>query len=274
MLTNIVVPMDSSSYSWSAAQHAIQMAQSCRATIHGISVTDIKIIEGQLLDDLNIDSAKAQTLYQDKGRMLLEQLENKCQEAGVKFHPVQQLGTVAGSIIRTASEVKAELIVMGKKGTNSQWTSPLLGTIAESVVRQAKRPVMLTSELYSPIETVYVAYDGEFVSIRALRFTAELSVHCQWKMKVISVHSSQERRNKLLREAVEMAELHEQKISTIGKSGDVMQEILSSTSEEPSALIVLGAYSSRLRRLILGDIPEQIMRKAPQPVMLYRPLQS
>ena len=163
---------------------------------------------------------------------------------------------------------------MGKKGINAQWSGPLLGTTAESVVRQAKRPVLLAQEVYSPIETVYIAYDGGFVSIRALRFAAELCARCQWQMKVISINRSKERRDKLLNEAVEMVKLHGLKITTIGKSGDVMKQILDITSEEPNALIILGAYSSRLRGLILGNVPERIMRRAPQPVLIYRPLTS
>jgi len=39
MIKNIVVPLDGSNHSWRAAQHAIQLARSCNATIHGISIT-------------------------------------------------------------------------------------------------------------------------------------------------------------------------------------------------------------------------------------------
>jgi|GEM_PF-920017 len=274
MLKNIVVPLDSSDYSWNAVQHAIQMACPYRATIHGIYAIDAKIVKGQLLDDLNIDPETARNLYQDKGRMLLEQFEEKCKGAGAEFHPVLTDGIVSDVIRDVASQVKAELIVMGKRGINAQWSGPLLGSIAETAVRQAKRPVLLAQESYTPIEAAYVAYDGELVSIRALRFVADLCARYRWKMSVVSVHDSEERRKKLLGQAVEMAELHGLKITTIGRSGDAAEQILDATSEDTGALIALGAYSSRLRRLILGDIPEQVMRKAPQPVLVYRPLSS
>jgi len=274
MLKNILVPLDSSSYSWSAAQHAIQMAHSYRATIHGLYAIDARIIKGQLLRDLKVDSTTARNLYRDKGRALLEQLEGKCKDANVQFRPVMIEGAVSDSIRDIASQVNAELTVMGKKGTSAQWTGPLLGSIAESVTRQARRPVFLAQEEYVPIKAVYVAYDGGLVSIRAVRFTADLCARCRWDMRVISVHSSKERTRKLLREAVEMAELYRLKIATIGRSGDVTGQIINAASEEPNALIVLGAYSKRLRRLMLGGVPEQVMRKAPQPVLIYRPLPS
>jgi nucleotide-binding universal stress UspA family protein len=274
MLKNIVVPLDSSDYSWSAAQHAIQMARPYRAAIHGIYAIDAKIVKGQILDDLNIDPATARNLYQSKGRMLLEQFEEKCKGAGVEFHPILTDGIVPDVIGNAASQVKSELIVMGKRGINAPWSGPLLGSIAETAIRQARRPVLLAQESYVPIETAYVAYDGELVSIRALRFVADLCALYRWKMSVISVHDSEEHRKKLLQQAVEMAELHGLKITTIGRSGDATEQILDVTSEDTVALIALGAYSSRLRRLILGDIPEQVMRKSAQPVLVYRPLPS
>ncbi|MBM3237643.1 universal stress protein [Candidatus Poribacteria bacterium] len=271
MIKNIVVSLDGSNYSWSAARHAIQMARPYRASIHGVYAIDLKIIKGQLLDDLKVDSATAQSIYQDKGRILLEQLESECKAAGVAFHPVLTTGAVSNLICHTALQAQAELVAMGKKGVNAPWSEQLLGSIAESLVHQAKRPVLLAQEVYAPIEMVYVAYDGKLVSIRALRFAAELCARNRWKMCVISVHSSEERIAKLFREAVEMANIHGLKITTIGRSGDVVKQILSVTSEDRNALIVLGAYSSRLRRLILGNVPEQIIHTAPQPVLLYRP---
>jgi nucleotide-binding universal stress UspA family protein len=271
MLKNIVVPLDSSSYSWSAAQHAVKMACPYRAAIHGLYVVDAKITEGQLLSDLNVDPEEAHDLYQAKGHNLLGKFEKECKGANVEFHPVIAEGVVSRVIRDTATEFNAELIIMGKKGVNAQWSGPLLGSVAEIVVRQAKRPVLLAQENYSPIEAAYVAYDGELVSIRALRFAAELCARCKWRMYAISVHRSEERQKELLQQAVEMAELHGLKITTVGGSGDTTEEILAAVSEDPNTLIVLGAYSSRLRRLILGSVPEQVMRQARQPILIYRP---
>jgi nucleotide-binding universal stress UspA family protein len=272
MLKNIFVPLDSSSYSWSAVQHAVKIAFPYRSAIHGLYVVDAKITEGQLLSDLNVDPEEAHDLYQAKGNKLLEKFEQECKGARVEFHPVISEGVVSRVIRDTATELNAELIVMGKKGINAQWSGPLFGSVAETVVRQAKRPVFLAQENYSPIEAVYVAYDGELVSIRALRFAAELCARCKWRMCVISVHRSEERQKELLQQAVEMAELHGLKITTVGGSGDTTEEIMAAVSEDPNALIVLGAYSSRLRKLILGSVSEQVMRQARQPVLVYHPL--
>ena len=274
MLTSILVPFDDSSYSWSAARHAIQMARPFRATIHGLYTIDVRITKGQLVRDLKVDSKTAQDAYEDKGETLLEKLGSECKSASVAFRSILTTGAIFQSIRRATSQVDAELIAMGKKGVNARWSGALLGSVAESVVRQAKRPVLLAQEEYIPIETVYVAYDGKLVSIRALRFAAELCARCKWKMNVISIHRSEERRKKLLREAAEMAEIHRVKITKTGRGGDATKQILDITSEDPSALIVLGAYSRRLRGLILGGVAEQVIHKSPQPVLLYRPFSS
>ena len=271
MLKNIVVPLDGSAYSWGAAQHAIQIARPFRATIHGIYAIDAKIMQGSLLHDLKIDPESAREIYNSKGEKLLKDFSEKCKAAGLICQPVVDMSAVPDLVRQTAREVDAELIVMGKKGINAQWIGPMLGSTAESIVRRARRPVLLAQEMYAPIERVLVAYDGELVSVRALRFTADLCERCKWEMAIISVHNSAERREKLLREAAEMAELHQLKIAAIGKSGDVTEQILGAASESPNTLIAVGAYSSRLKRLILGSVSEEIMRLAPQPVLIYRP---
>jgi nucleotide-binding universal stress UspA family protein len=271
MLKKIIVPLDGSDYSWSAARHAIQMAKAFRADIYGLSVTDVKIVDGQIATDLHVDHETAEKIYQDKGHAVLEQLKQECDLAKVVFYPVTTTGMVANSICNIAIDTRAELIAIGKHGINADWSGPLLGSTAESLIRQSKLSVLLAQENYVPISSVYVAYDGAIVSIKALRFTAELCAKCNWKMNVITIHRSYARREKLLKQAEETAELNNIKINKIGKDGDVLKQILKVTSQEPNALIVIGAYSRRLRELILGSVAERVVHRASQPVLIYRP---
>ena len=271
MLKKILVPLDGSDYSWSAARHAIQMAKAFRADIHGLSVTDVKIVDGQIATDLHVDHETAEKIYQDKGHAVLEQLKQECDLAKVVFYPVTTTGMVSSSICSIATDTKAELIAIGKHGINADWSGPLLGSTAESLIRQSKLSVLLAQENYVPISSVYVAYDGAIVSIKALRFTAELCAKCKWKMNVITIHRSPARREKLLKQAEETAELDDIKINKIGKDGDVLKQILKVTSQEPNALIVIGAYSRRLREFILGSVAERVVHRASQPVLIYRP---
>jgi len=271
MLKKILVPLDGSNYSWSAARHAIQVAKAFGAIVYGLSVTDVKIIDGQIATDLHIDHEAAEKIYQDKGYALLEQLKQECDLAKVVFYPVTTTGMVTGSICSIATEIKAELIAIGKRGVNADWSGPLLGSTAESLIRQSKLSVLLAQENHVPINSVYVAYDGAIVSIKALRFSAALCVKCKWKMNVITVHRSLARREKLLNQAEETAEQDGIKIKKIGRDGDVLEQIIKVTSGDPNALIVIGAYSRRLRELILGSVAERVIHRASQPVLIYRP---
>lgn len=272
MLKNILVPLDGSNYSWSAASHAIQMAKAFRAKIHGLTVTDVKIVDGQIADDLRMNHEAVEKIYRDKGHDLLEQLKRECESSKVKFNPISTTGMITGSICKKSSEVKAGIIAIGKKGVNASWSGPMLGSTAESLIRQSKRSVFLAQEVYLPISSVYVAYDGAVISIRALRFAAELCSKCKWELNVITVKRSQDLCKKLLDQAEETAELHQcTQIGKIGKSGDVVNQILEVTSKDQTALIVIGAYSRRLRELLIGSVPERIIHRAPQPVLIYRP---
>jgi nucleotide-binding universal stress UspA family protein len=272
MLKNILVPLDGSDYSWSAAHHAIQIAKAFRAKIYGLTVTDVKIIDGQIADDLNIDHEAVEKIYRDKGHALLDRLKQECDLAKLKFSPITTTGMVTGSICKKTAEVKAGLIAIGKKGVNASWSGPMLGSTAESLIRQSKLSILLAQENYESISSVYVAYDGAVISIKALRFSAELCSKCKWGLSIITVKNSKDQCKRLLDQAEETAGLHECKqICKIGKSGDVVKQILDVTSEEPNALIVIGAYSRRLHELIIGSVPERIIHKAIQPVLIYRP---
>lgn len=271
MLKNVLVPLDGSDYSQSAGKHAIQIARAFHATIYGLTVTDVKIVDGQIAEDLNINHDTAERIYKDKGYALLKQLEDECSSAKVAFRPVSVTGMVARSISQTANKIRAEIIAIGKRGVNANWSGLLLGSTAESLIRQSGRSVLLSQENYNPIETVFVAYDGSVVSIRALRFAAEMCAKCKWKMSVITVHRSPAQRDKLLKQSEETAELYGMKITKIGKGGEVIKQILEVTAEEPNALIVIGAYSRRLRELLLGSVAERIIHRATQPILVYRP---
>src|SRR5512139_66642 len=128
MLKKILVPLDGSDYSWSAARHAIQMAKAFRADIHGLTVTDVKIVDGQIATDLHVDHETAEKIYQDKGHALLEQLKQECDLAKVVFYPVTTTGMVSSSICSIATDTRAELIAIGKHGINADWSGPLLGS--------------------------------------------------------------------------------------------------------------------------------------------------
>lgn len=275
MLKDILVVLDGSDYSWSALGHAIELARCFQATVHGMIITIGKLIDKQTFDKfrMGFEHVDVEFAQLKEGLVLMEQFEQRCSSGSVRFNWFTTDSTHAKSIWDKALEIGADIMIVGKHGKEEIAPYPSKVLSVDKIVRQAKLPIMLSQRAYQPIETAYLAYDGAIISIRALRFIAEICSRCKWKMKVLCVHRSPFRRDKLLEQASETAELHGVSIEKIGRGGDVVRQLLEVTAENPNALIVMGAYSKKLKELIIGSVPERIMHLAPQPILIYRPNQ-
>ena len=118
MFKNLLLPTDGSDYSSTALAYAIELAKVYEATIHGLSVVNIKLMQGQFIADLSnivrLDRSSLEEVLQDKGKALLDSLRESCESASVKCRLSSSMGIIGESICEKARI--ADLIVMGKHG--------------------------------------------------------------------------------------------------------------------------------------------------------------
>ncbi|PSP39268.1 universal stress protein [Halobacteriales archaeon QH_10_70_21] len=147
MYDRIPVPTDGSTGSAHVAMQAFDLADRYGATVHVLHVVD-----GSLRSVLGTDSA-TEALH-EPGRRAVETLEELARSDDLETVPALREGDCAG-------DVDADLIVMGTHG-RSGIERRLIGSVAETVVRHAERPVM----------TVRLPETGETVEERARRPTS------------------------------------------------------------------------------------------------------
>jgi nucleotide-binding universal stress UspA family protein len=82
-------------------------------------------------------------------------------------HPIQE-------ILRGAGEVEADLIVLAAQG-HSDLRFVLLGSVAEGVVQQASRPVLIARSPRERVDRVVVGFDGSPAAREAVRFLSRLA---------------------------------------------------------------------------------------------------
>ena len=272
MFKNILLPIDGSDYSATASRYAIELARHYEATIHGFSVVNIKITQGNLIADLSnivrLDPGRVEEVLQDKGRILLDKLKDSCESAGVSYKISSSMGIVADSICEKARI--ADLIVMGKHGESSKWAGPLLGSVAETVVRQADKPVLLASREYQPIDKILVAYDSGSSANYVLHCAANLAMKLEIPITVLVICDDEKKGKSILEEASLYLEAYKVEVKSVLKDGEPSQEILSMAKSNDISLIAMGAYGHNIREFILGSITERVMREATCPVLLYR----
>lgn len=144
MFKRILVPIDGSATSNLGLQQAIQIARDQKATLMLLHVVDESpliqsaVADGALFDDL-LKSLAA------NGKKILLKAEGLARQKRVRAKTAlveSWLGPVANAILKQAKKFRADLIVIGTHGRRGG-ARLIMGSDAESVVRQSSVPVLL-----------------------------------------------------------------------------------------------------------------------------------
>ena len=147
MIKNILVALDGSEHANAALQYALWLAERLRATVTGLHVIDIVSIEGSFFHDVSgslgfepyLDfSSKMREALQERGRVLLDAFAERCRERNVPCDTTLPMGIIANEICDAART--ADLVVIGHRGLNEQFSTGMLGGTTESVARKSPKP--------------------------------------------------------------------------------------------------------------------------------------
>jgi nucleotide-binding universal stress UspA family protein len=146
MFRNILVPVDGSASATRGLKEAIRLAKERNASLTLLHVVD----ETPVLQTASVEGGAyffdelLKGLVAD-GRKLLDKATAAAKAAGLRVKPVlmEDIGQpVADVIVAQAKKLRADLIVIGTHGRRGL-SRVVMGSDAESVVRQSPVPVML-----------------------------------------------------------------------------------------------------------------------------------
>ncbi|WP_454723528.1 MULTISPECIES: universal stress protein [Cupriavidus] len=140
----IVVAVDGSATSDLALTEAIRLAVSGEAEVMALYVVDNSQM---LFDAAYYDPAPIQQALTESGERALAAAAERLEAGKVKHEarlvtPETSLGDIAGAINEAAAQWGADVIVIGTHGRRGV-RRLVLGSVAESVIRQATVPVLL-----------------------------------------------------------------------------------------------------------------------------------
>jgi len=138
---HILVPIDFSEYADYALDYAIELAQKLQARLtllHAMETTPLEVAESATRRSLS-DWQELETSAEQRMAASLKHI----QDVGLQGETLIVRGDPFQSILDTAQDKEADLIVMGTQG-HTGLTHVLLGSVAEKVVRLAPCPVLVT----------------------------------------------------------------------------------------------------------------------------------
>lgn len=279
MIKSILIPTDGSPNSKIALDYGINLAALFAAEVTGLNVIDIRSLEGPFLSDISGSLGfspfqnylpKFQQILEERGDLILENFKNYCSEKSSIEPKLKRLTGIISNII--AEEAKrVDLVIIAQRGEHEKWSSGLLGSTTESVVRKSPRPVLVTPNNYRPFDKGLIAYDGSIESNKALKAACELFSSLQASLKVAFVTSDEEKRSELTAEVKEFVGPYHMDVGIECLQGDAGKEILNYAEKNSINLIIMGAFGhSRLHDLILGGTTAYIIRKSNIPILLNR----
>ncbi len=155
MTSKILCPVDYSSASHEALEHAVSLARALDASL---LVAHVELPSKPPLGKVE-PAGRQQTEEQAQARKLVDELcANSDTQVSHEFLVVK--GDPAAEIVRLARQEAVDVIVMATSG-RSGWRRLLMGSVAESVMRDAPCPVLTCRQALDPAETLGAAAGAE-----------------------------------------------------------------------------------------------------------------
>ena len=206
---------------------------------------------------------------QERGRVLLQGFSARCAERGIACDTTLGMGIIANEICDQAR--MADLVVVGHRGVNEQFSTGLLGSTTESVTRKSPRPVLVCPMRFEGIQRPLLAYDGSPRASAAMHAAAELASALALPLTVLHVTRDEPSDGKVLDEARRYLQSYDLTVGYETVRGHPHERIVEVMRERGYDLLFVGAYGhSRIIEMVLGSTTEFLLRNSSCPVFLAR----
>lgn len=294
---NVLWATDGSGQSLSALPLLRHMVLPVTGKLTVLVVAPRSTISGARPDPVLLTRASGQT----KRHALIEAREAAEHEAtmldpDIPVEAISRWGHPIEEILRTATKVRAGLIVMAAKG-HSDLRLMFLGSVTQGVAHHTTRPILVARPGAQDVDKVVVGYHGTSSAKRALAFLGRLALPTAAEIVVVTAiepfalpegtppayraqalresHAINLQRHKAAEDALTQLA---RAISTTGRkvTTEVLAgnaaEVLDEAARRHSAnLLVLGSRRPKPEsRFIFGTTAEQLMRHSHTSVLLVR----
>jgi nucleotide-binding universal stress UspA family protein len=297
-----LLAVDGSRYSEAAVGlvKALKIGGKAEATVLTVIPEHVFLGGHSLADLLGRSTAlKSQVRKAEEERALelLAKLSKSLVTRGLKVETMVHRGSPADEIIKTCRNIKADLAMVGLKGT-SDTPEFLLGGVAHKVIKYAPCSVLVAKKESKDINRVLVPLDGSKHSNEVVQFLLRMPLPRHAEVLVMTVVQSfgaafvkaytldlerdkqivaelqkaeEEAAEGLLTEAENGFRKGGYRVSAIVARGDPSQEIMREAAGRNVDLIALGAKGlTGVRGFLLGGVAQRIAKYARASVLIVR----
>ena len=278
MIKNILVPLDGSEHAKGALEYAVWITEKFDGTLFGQHIIDTISIEGTFFHDISgslgfepyLDfSSKMREILEERGKMILDEFAAYCEKRHVRYTTFLDMGLIANEICERSKV--ADLVLIGHRGVNEEFSTGLLGSTAETITRKCPRPVFVSTRQFNAVANPLLAYDGSQRASSAMESAAEVCTVLRLPLTVLTVGRDETVIRNNLQQAKNYLSSYPIEVTYRTTQGYPEQKIIERIVSHQHDLLFIGAYGHRrIIEMVLGSTTEYVLRNAPCPVFLNR----
>jgi nucleotide-binding universal stress UspA family protein len=305
-IQRILCPIDFSEYSRHAVDHAVALARQYESTVTVLHVFPTMPVAAYAPGMPGFDPIVLTPELRDQLIADMKGFIETESAPGVPMLPLIREGDPVSEILSQATDMKADLLVMGTHG-RSGFERLLLGSVTEKILRKASCPVLTVPSRHpdavpaTPVlfKRILCPVDFSDCSLEALKYALSLAQEADAHLTVLHVigdelevtpdaygailmndlesladfrkrHEDDARRR--LKEAVPESVAEYCSVETVVSRGvKPSREILRIAAEQRTDLIVVGVQGRGAANLVFfGSTTNQVVREATCPVLTVR----
>ncbi|MCQ8783123.1 universal stress protein [Mangrovibrevibacter kandeliae] len=284
-MNTILACIDGSIYGTSVCGHAAWAAQRLGAPVDVLHALGRREVPSTLYDFsgalefgaretlltelAELDAQKAK-LAGERGRVMVEQAVKRLRASGVgEVHERLRHGDLSDAIAELDPQTR--LVVIGKRGEAADFAKGHLGSNLERVIRTSRKPLLVASRAFRPVERFMVAFDGGRSSHAIIERLADSPLLAGLPCHLFMVGEAAGDPGERLRQAQQRLVGAGYQVSVGVGEGEPEAAIAERVERDGIGLLVMGAYGhSRIRHLIVGSTTTALIRATTVPVLVVR----
>ncbi|MES2524837.1 MAG: universal stress protein [Gemmatimonadota bacterium] len=299
MYRNILVPFDGSAVSAAALPVAAALAKRASAAVHLAFVHDPSAYIPFTAAKTGFPAFDPESVTADRRRdqQTLDEAVGTLARQGVNVRCALLEGTVIETLLEHASVSQADLIVMSTHG-RSGFERLRVGSVASALVTRATQPVLLVRETRDghpglPPGPLLVPLDGSEFAEQVLPHAQQLAAAADMRIALTGVSVPRDLSMAPFGAAMLLADDSDTKAEEAAREGyleriagslpadttthavtdmAVAQGILDEASRIGAGAIAMATHGrGGFKRLMLGSVADELLRKSTLPMLVYRP---
>lgn len=258
--TKIVACIDQSTYSAYVTDYAAWIASTIKQALELLHIGDYPPSSSQIDSKEKTPRRKLLNTYYERA------LETGLDPSYITLH--EEYGSFTDKIIQ--HEPNIELLVMGRRGEETEKHQEVIGNSVSQIIRSLHRPILTIAEEFKVPQNSMLAFSGSEISKRLVKYLAEKKLFLSIPLYLVMSGKKNEERQEELNWAHKTLEQAGYKVisSFILGGGNIEDTVIRTVQEQCIDILFMGAFENHsLYNMIFGSKTVDLLKYLNIPIL-------